>query len=185
MRKHCILLVAGIALLGALPPQKAQADTQGERQMEITSKAFSQGGTIPSRHTCDGEDVSPPIAWKGVPEGTRSIALICEDPDAPVGTFVHWVYYDIPPSTEGLPEGIPGDKRPEAGGVQGINDFPAIGYGGPCPPSGVHRYFFRVYAVDTELELPPGSTVKEVMGAMDGHMLGMGELMGRYQRRGR
>mgnify|MGYP003807477897 CR=1 FL=1 len=153
--------------------------------MEITSRAFSQGDMIPPRYTCDGENVSPPIAWKGVPEGTRSITIICEDPDAPMGTFVHWVYYDIPPTAGGLPEGIPCDKRPQAGGVQGINNVPAIGYTGPCPPSGTHRYFFRVYAVDTELGLPPGSTAKEVMGAMDGHLLGMGELMGKYQRRAR
>jgi Raf kinase inhibitor-like YbhB/YbcL family protein len=108
--------------------------------------------------------------------------VISEDPDAPMGNWVHWVYYDIPPQITGLPENIPGEERPSPGGTQGINDSLTIGYAGPCPPSGTHRYFFRVYAVDTELDLPPGANKQEVLQAMEGHLLGMGDLMGRFSK---
>lgn len=150
--------------------------------MKITSQAFEPGEMIPAKYTCKGQNISPPIAWQGAPEGTRSITVISEDPDAPMGNWVHWVYYDIPPQVTGLPENIPGEERPSPGGTQGINDSLTIGYAGPCPPSGTHRYFFRVYAVDTELDLPPGANKQEVLQAMEGHLLGMGDLMGRFSK---
>ena len=151
--------------------------------MELKSTAFTQGAMIPLSYTCEGKDVSPPLEWYGVPEGTRSIALICDDPDAPAGTWVHWIYYDIPPETTALPENIEHTDNPSIGGTQGKNDFRKIGYGGPCPPSGTHRYFITLYALNTHLNLPPGRTKEELLHAMEGHILGQAELMGKYKRR--
>jgi Raf kinase inhibitor-like YbhB/YbcL family protein len=155
--------------------------------IHIESSAFTGGGTIPRLYTCDGKDVSPPLAWSGVPEAARSLALICEDPDAPRGTWTHWVIFDIPASVKELGEGLPAQERVKvtAGGetaLQGKNDFGKIGYGGPCPPSGSHRYFFRIYALDTELALGPGTTRQDLLRSIKGHILAEGELMGRYSR---
>jgi len=150
--------------------------------MELTSSAFSEGAMIPGKYTCDGADVSPPLNWRALPAGTKSLALICDDPDAPVGTWVHWVYYDIPPGTEGLPENVATDERPAQGGTQGINDFRKVGYGGPCPPGGTHRYYFKLYALDTTLNLSSGATKKQVLKAMENHMIGQVQLMGKYKR---
>jgi len=151
--------------------------------MEIKSAAFGHEGMIPSKYTCDGEDISPALEWSGIPAGTQSLALISDDPDAPVGTWVHWVYYDIPPDSEGLPEAVKPDKKPSPGGTQGITDFRRIGYGGPCPPSGTHRYFFKLYALDSVLNLEPGVDKKGLLKAMEGHILAQAELMGKYKRR--
>jgi Raf kinase inhibitor-like YbhB/YbcL family protein len=150
--------------------------------MELISSAFSEGAMIPGKYTCDGEDVSPPLNWKALPAGTKSLALICDDPDAPVGTWVHWVYYDIPAGTEGLPENVVPDERPAQGGTQGVNDFRKIGYGGPCPPGGTHRYYFKLYALDTPLNLSSGATKKQVLKAMENHIIGQTQLMGKYKR---
>jgi Raf kinase inhibitor-like YbhB/YbcL family protein len=150
--------------------------------MELISSAFSEGAMIPGKYTCDGEDVSPPLNWKALPAGTKSLALICDDPDAPVGTWVHWVYYDISAGTEGLPENVVSDERPAQGGTQGVNDFRKIGYGGPCPPGGTHRYYFKLYALDTPLNLSSGATKKQVLKAMENHIIGQAQLMGKYKR---
>jgi Raf kinase inhibitor-like YbhB/YbcL family protein len=150
--------------------------------MELTSSAFSEGAMIPNKYTCDGADVSPPLNWGALPAGTKSLALVCDDPDAPVGTWVHWVYYDIPAETEGLPENVATDERPAQGGTQGINDFRKMGYGGPCPPGGTHRYYFKLYALDTTLNLSPGATKKQVLKAMENHIIGQTQLMGKYRR---
>jgi len=152
-------------------------------KLDLTSAAFQEGGDIPQKHTCDGPDLSPPLAWNTPPAGTQSLALICDDPDAPVGTWVHWVIYDLPPETTALPEGIPPDEQLSGGGRQGVNDFGKIGYGGPCPPKGpAHRYFFKLYALDAQLDLPPGATKQDLLRAMEGHILAEGQLMGRYRR---
>ena len=154
--------------------------------LTIESSAFQPGGAIPRKHTCEGNDVSPPLAWRGEPGNTKSFALIVDDPDALVGTWVHWVLAGIPPSQEGLSEGIDTAPRPKAiaGAVNGKNDFGKIGYGGPAPPRGpAHRYYFKLYALDKVLELPPGATKAQLEAAMKGHILGQAELMGRYQRR--
>ena len=153
----------------------------------IESTAFQGGETIPKLYTCDGKDVSPPLAWSGVSEAARSLALICEDPDAPRGTWTHWVIFDIPASVKELGEGTPAQERVKvtAGGetaLQGKNDFGKTGYGGPCPPSGSHRYFFRIYALDTGLGLGPGTTRVDLLRSIKGHVLAEGELMGRYSR---
>jgi len=150
--------------------------------LEVVSPAFAAGGMIPRKHTCDGEDVSPEISWSGVPAGTRSFALICDDPDAPAGTWVHWVVFNLPAAVSRLPEALPAEPALPSGGRQGKNDFRRIGYGGPCPPSGTHRYVFKVYALDRLLDLEPGATKAQVEAAMKGHVLAEGSLMGRYRR---
>ncbi len=151
--------------------------------LKVESPAFSPGGDIPRQHTCDGPDLSPPLRWSEPPAGTQSLALICDDPDAPAGTWVHWVLYRIPASARGLPEGVPKRETLADGSRQGRNDFGKVGYGGPCPPRGPkHRYFFKLYALDTVLDLPPGATKAELLKAMEGHILAQGELMGRYGR---
>ncbi len=148
----------------------------------ITTPAFDDGGMIPEKYTCDGENISPPLNWtKGAIE-TKSYALISDDPDAPMGTWVHWVIYDIPPYTTNLPENIPKDETLKNGPKQGTNDFGKIGYGGPCPPGGIHRYFFKIYALDKMLELKPGLRKKELLNAMEGHILAQGKLIGKYSR---
>ncbi|HDY69228.1 MAG: YbhB/YbcL family Raf kinase inhibitor-like protein [Candidatus Scalindua sediminis] len=151
-------------------------------KLEIKSTAFKEGGTIPKKYTCDGSDISPPLSWTQLPEGTKSLVLICDDPDAPMGTWVHWVMYGLSPNTLGLPEGVPGKKEVLGGAKQGTSDFRRIGYGGPCPPGGTHRYFFKLYAIDSELDLSAGATKKEVLSHIEGHVLAEGQLMGRYSR---
>ncbi|MGC8781762.1 MAG: YbhB/YbcL family Raf kinase inhibitor-like protein [Anaerolineae bacterium] len=151
--------------------------------MQLTSPAFAGGAAIPDQYTCSGADISPPLAWSNVPAGARSLALICDDPDAPLGTWVHWVLFNLPPSLNGLPEGVPARPTLEGGGVHGTNSWQRIGYGGPCPPGGTHRYYFKLYALDTTLSLDSRATAKEVQAAMQGHVLGTAQLMGRYSRR--
>lgn len=151
-------------------------------EIKITSPAFEEGGMIPEVYTCDGIDISPPLKWSSMPQGTKTFALICDDPDAPIGTWVHWVIYNIPGDICELPENIPPEQEIKNGGIQGMNDFRKIGYGGPCPPGGTHRYFFRIYALDTEVDLKPGATESQLLKAMEGHILAEGQLMGRYSR---
>ena len=144
--------------------------------MKIKSPAFENGGRIPAKYTCDGEDISPPLEFEDVPEDAKSLALVMDDPDAPMGTFDHWVVWNIPPETRSIEEG----KEPE--GVQGMTDFGRKGYGGPCPPRGEHRYFFKLYALDTKLDLPEGSRKSDLEKAMKGHIIAQATLMGRYSR---
>ncbi len=148
--------------------------------IKVTSPAFQQGGMIPRQYSGFGEDMSPPLQWESIPEGTQSLSLICDDPDAPVGTWVHWVIWNIPASATGLTEKVPTDPDLADGSRQGLTDFRRPGYGGPMPPSGTHRYFFRVYALDTQFNLPAKTTKAELVKAMQGHILGQGELMGKY-----
>ena len=148
----------------------------------VESPAFAEGAQIPRRYTCDGEDISPPLSWSGVPEGTKSLALICDDPDAPGKTWVHWVLFNLPPRTTELPEGVPARAAISGGGAQGINDFRKIGYGGPCPPSGTHRYVFKLYALDAEIALATGATRADLDRAMKGRVLAEGALTGKYSR---
>ncbi len=149
----------------------------------VTSSAFDEGNMIPTKYTCDGKDVSPPLTWGGMPAETKSIALIADDPDAPAGTWVHWVVWNIPPETRRFPEGMAAEAALDDGTRQGITDFGRPGYGGPCPPSGVHRYYFKVYALDTMLELPDRARKADLLAAMDGHILAEGQLMGKYSRK--
>jgi Raf kinase inhibitor-like YbhB/YbcL family protein len=151
--------------------------------IEVRSSAFEDGGVIPARYTCDGQGVTPPLSWDSVPNGTKSLALIADDPDAPRGTFVHWVVYDLPPDTRRLPEDVPGRQTLSGGAQQGVNGAGRIGYTGPCPPSGTHRYVFKIYALDRMLDLDGGATVERLSDAMEGHVLAEGQLMGTYRRR--
>jgi len=159
--------------------------------MKLESSAFSANGLIPPIHTCashkgsalaNPQDISPALIWDEPPAGTQSFALICDDPDAPGKTWVHWVLYDLPATTRELVESVPPTATLENGGIHGINDFCSLGYGGPCPPSGTHRYFFKLYALDRKLGLKPGATQAKLLTAMAGHILAETELMGRYAR---
>ena len=151
----------------------------------LTSSVFKEGQAIPAIYTCEGRDISPPLAFRGAPDGTKSFALINDDPDAPGKTWVHWVIYHLPPTTQSLPEAMRPDEELADGTRQGLTDFGRIGYGGPCPPSGTHRYYFKLYALDTTLTLPPGATKTQVETAMKGHVLAQAQLMGTYRRTGR
>ena len=149
---------------------------------ELKSTAFTQGGNIPQKFTCDGPDVSPALSWNEPPGGTKSISLIMDDPDAPAGTWVHWVLYDVAAPARELAENVPKDQELPNGARQGRNDFGRIGYGGPCPPRGAtHRYFFKLYALDAKTNLKPGATKAELEKAMQGHIVAQAELMGRFK----
>jgi hypothetical protein len=171
---------AGAASSREATPQGQQSASSG---MFLTTNAFKPGAMMPKEFTCDGVDSSPELDWSNPPEKTRSFALIVDDPDAPAGTWVHWVVYDMPAGTRHLPEGVPKRDEIQSGGRQGINDFHEAGYNGPCPPpGGPHRYFFKLYALDTFLNLKARSTKSGVERAMVGHVLAKSELMGRYGR---
>jgi Raf kinase inhibitor-like YbhB/YbcL family protein len=165
-------------------------DPTGGKAMTIPAKstAFEAGKPIPKKYTGEGEDVSPPLAWSNIPQGAKELALICDDPDAPMGTWVHWVLYKIPAETMGLPEGLPREKalKSPAGAVQGVNSFGTdnLGYRGPMPPPGhgMHHYHFKVYALDKPVTLAPGADKKALLAEIHGHVLAQGELVGTYQR---
>jgi Raf kinase inhibitor-like YbhB/YbcL family protein len=151
--------------------------------MQLSSPAFSDGERIPVNFTADGTDVSPELRWAGAPPKTQTFALVCEDPDAPRGTWTHWVLFNIPADKTGYAEGVPAEKELPGGARQGKNDFGKIGYGGPSPPKGKpHRYYFKLYALDTKLDLPAGATRQQVLDAVKGHVLAEGQLMGTYGR---
>jgi Raf kinase inhibitor-like YbhB/YbcL family protein len=188
MKLTAVGLTLYFALLVAVE-SPAQSEKEGEMPMatkmaamKLTSPAFAAGEKVPKAHTCDGANSSPALVWEGVPPGSQSLALIVDDPDAPVGTWVHWVAYDLPPDLPGLPEGLPNTGKLDIGGTQGNNDFRKPGYGGPCPPRGTHRYFFKLYALDIPLNWEPGKTKKDLVQAMEGHVLAEGELIGLYSR---
>lgn len=147
---------------------------------ELSSPAFVAGKSIPQVYTCEGKNISPPLVWEGEPKGTQSFVLICDDPDAP-RLWTHWVVYNIPPISKNLKENIPPKKTLPDGTLQGLSDFKSVGYGGPCPPSGTHRYFFKLYALDTLLEVPPSASRQEVEKAMKGHILAEASYMGTYK----
>jgi Raf kinase inhibitor-like YbhB/YbcL family protein len=150
--------------------------------IELTSNAFVQGQPIPAKYTCTGENVSPALSWGEPPAGSQSFALIMDDPDAPGGTWVHWVLFNIPASARGLPESFPANATLPDGSMSGDSSFGSPGYGGPCPPSGTHRYFFKLYALDEMLGIPPHANKGELEKAMVGHILAQGELMGTFTR---
>jgi Raf kinase inhibitor-like YbhB/YbcL family protein len=149
--------------------------------LQLSSTAFRDGQPIPRKYTCDGKDVSPDLAWSDAPSETKSFSLIADDPDAPAGTWVHWVLYDLPGDARGLPEGVPQDRELRDGARQGKNDFGKIGYNGPCPPRGpAHRYFFKLYALNSKIGLKSGSSKDELERAMKGHVLSQATLTGKF-----
>ena len=182
----CLLTAVGICLGACQEKKKTEtpAKEEGEKvmAMTVTSPAFEEGEMIPRQYSCDGADISPPLSWSGVPEGIKSLALISDDPDAPMGTWVHWVLFNIPPDTHELLENIPPDETLTSGARHGVTDFGRFGYGGPCPPSGTHRYFFKLYALDTMLNLSGRVTKQDLQNAMEGRILAEGQLMGKYRR---
>lgn len=150
---------------------------------QLTSTSFTHEGAIPIKYTCDGQDVSPPLQWTDPPGNIQSFALICDDPDAPGGTWVHWVLFNLPAGTRSLPEAVRSDATLADGSRNGTNSWRRLGYGGPCPPRGTHRYFFKLYALDSTLDLAGGASKEKLLQAMQGHVLAETELMAKYSRR--
>jgi Raf kinase inhibitor-like YbhB/YbcL family protein len=177
----CLFLIACRPV--SSPSPNADQTANQTAKLTIASTSFANGAAIPPLLTCDGKNRSPDLSWEGIPPNTQSLALIAEDPDAPGKTFTHWVLYDLPPKTRQLPAGLPPQPFLTTGGGHGKNDFGRYGYGGPCPKSGTHRYLFKLYALDKLLDLPAGATKAEVLEAMEGHVIAMGELMGTYSRK--
>lgn len=196
-----LLLLAGAWKLGAVPsappfPGQARAGASPARsrkalppaqqqetalKLQVSSKSFPAGADIPKKYTCDGQNISPELAWANLPGDTRSVAVLLEDPDAPGGTFTHWLMYDLPVGMASVVEGVPVTGEIPGGGLQGINDFGKLGYGGPCPPPGrAHRYVFRVFALDKILGLPSRASKESVQQAMRGHVLAEGEIVGKF-----
>ena len=180
-------LVLAVALLLAVcskdDPMSDPVGPDVSERIDLTSAAFVQGSNIPPRYTCDGANLSPSLGWSGVPASAKSLALVVDDPDAR-GTWVHWVVYGIPAGVSELSEGASSDIGDLLGATDGTNDFKRTGYGGPCPPDGpAHRYFFKLFAIDTMLDLPPSATKSELLRAIEGKVVAQGSLMGRYQRR--
>jgi Raf kinase inhibitor-like YbhB/YbcL family protein len=183
--KSCIVLMMAVPCLALGCKPSSNETTKGDSPMsiELTSTAFQKGETIPKQYTGDGVDQSPPLRWSEPPSGTKSLALICDDPDAPRGTWVHWVLFNLPPQTRELEENVPTTATLPSGAKQGKNDFGNIGYGGPAPPKGkAHRYFFKLYALAVAVELPTGANKAQLEDAMKGHFLDEGQLMGTYKR---
>jgi Raf kinase inhibitor-like YbhB/YbcL family protein len=180
----CLLLAVGVFGCKGKPTPGAAADPKGTASpMTIGSPAFAEGKPIPKKYTCDGQDISPPLKWSGVPAGTKGLALICDDPDAPAGTWTHWVLWNMPPSTPELPEGVPRDPELPGGLKQGQNDWPKTGYGGPCPPPGkAHIYVFKLYALDAALDLSTAADKGALENAMKGHILAQAKTIGTYGR---
>ncbi len=180
----CLALASAVCIAGNAASRASSPDRE-RRAMSfvLESKAFPKGGEIPGKYTCSGEDVSPALFWNGAPEETKSFALIVEDPDAPSGTFTHWIVYDLPSASRQLPESVSKTDDLSGGGRQGRNDFRRSGYGGPCPPPGKpHRYFFKLYALNTTLNLQVGASKRDLESAMRGHVIAQAELMGKFGR---
>jgi Raf kinase inhibitor-like YbhB/YbcL family protein len=178
-----LILASLFVCVGCNHSSKEIQPGESPMSIEVTSTAFQQGMTIPKQYTGDGVDQSPPLRWSEPPSGTKSIALICDDPDAPRGTWVHWVLFNLPTQTRELEEGVPTTATLPSGAKQGKNDFGNLGYGGPAPPKGKeHRYFFKLYALGVAVDLTAGATKAQLEGAMKGHILAQGQLMGTYKR---
>ncbi len=162
--------------------EKQPIEERSQKNMKITSQSFKEGELMPEKYTCDGANISPQLTFSDIPANTKSLAIISDDPDAPAGDWVHWVIYNIPPTINELKENFPRDKELKDGTKQGKNDFGKIGYDGPCPPGGIHRYYFKLYALDIVLEKDYGLTKKELLKAMEGHIIAETSLMGKYKR---
>lgn len=184
-KKYSALLLICISIFSGCAQQQPELkgqliQTYNNNTMNLTSIAFANNTNIPSTYTCDGKNINPPLAWSGMPSNTQSLALIVDDPDAPSGDWVHWLLWNIPPTTTSIPERF----SPASPIVEGTTSFSQAAYGGPCPPSGVHRYHFKLYALDATLTLPSTATKEELLQAMQGHILEQSDLVGLYQRTG-
>ena len=181
-----VLIPLAIICLSFAFPDRFFSQCKVDKKMDslkISSSAFDEIGIIPAKYTCDTENVSPPLTWTKGPKKTMTYVLICDDPDAPSKTWVHWVLFNIPSSLTSLSENLPKEKKILTGAVQGKNDFGTVGYSGPCPPSGIHRYYFKIYALDCELTLDSDAEKANIEDAMKDHILAAGILVGKYQRR--
>jgi hypothetical protein len=167
---------------GTSRDKQTQKTERKGSELKLSSSSFKDGEMIPVRYTCEGENLSPQLSWTGIPVGTKSLAILCDDPDAPAGDWVHWVVFNIPPEATELQESFPRDKKLNDGSCQGSNDFGKYGYDGPCPPSGTHRYFFKLYAVDKLLEKDTGITKAELLEEIEGHVLGQVQIKCKYKR---
>ncbi len=172
-----VLLIGGIIFYFFQRSPEPFLELPKKENMKLTSSAFENNQLIPAKYTCDGEDINPPLQIEGIPEGAKSLVLIVDDPDAPRGTWVHWVIWNIDPDISLIEEG----SAPK-GGIEGLNDFGKHSYGGPCPPSGIHHYYFKIYSLDTRLEIVPSSRKQDIERVMKGHILDWAELVGLYQR---
>jgi Raf kinase inhibitor-like YbhB/YbcL family protein len=178
-----VLMLVSCAPAGTgAAPAVSPVTQEAPMSISLSSTAFTAGAAIPTVYSCKGRSISPPLAWGDPPAGTKTFALIMDDPDAPVGTFVHWVIYNIPASNRGLPEAVPANAQLADGTQQGNNGAGRVGYTGPCPPSGTHRYFFKLYALDNVLSLSSGAGKDQLLQAMQGHVLAQGELMGTFSK---
>ncbi|MEN6421084.1 MAG: YbhB/YbcL family Raf kinase inhibitor-like protein [Smithella sp.] len=177
-----ICLIAGGAIFTVQAKDQINPKTKGGKAMEIKSTSFNHEDMIPAKYTCDGQNISPPLSWNKAPEKTKSFALICDDPDAPAGLWVHWVLFDIPATVNALPENVSRKEEIAGIGKNGKNTSGRYGYDGPCPPGGTHRYYFKLYALDSMLNLKAGLTKDQLLAAMKGHVLAEAQLMGRYRR---
>src|SRR5664280_193984 len=183
MKKNiCSIIILTFVMLFWCLQHDAFSAKKGGGKMQITSSAFTEGNMIPAKYTCDGQDISPPLEWKDIPADTKSFSLISDDPDTSMGTWVHWVAFNIPSGIAKLDENVKPEKEFKNSMMQGNNDWPKIGYGGPCPPSGTHRYYFKLYALDTILPLKPRASKSQLLNAMRGHVLAEAQLMGKYKR---
>ncbi len=194
MKRRKILEYGGVILAGvglglvscdrnqpqSIEPKPTTSPSPTNKGLQLKSFAFEPNGLIPVQYTCDGDNISPPLTWDKVPDGTQSLALIVDDPDAPGRAFVHWVVYNIPANVTELTESLPSQAKLDGGILQGTNGFREIGYGGPCPHSGTHSYVFTLYALNTKLELTPEAQKSELINSIDGHILEQAELIGRY-----
>ena len=184
MKRIPPLLGMAVVLVAACSRAEDATERGSPVAMKLSSPAFVEGKAVPVKHAGQGEDVSPALKWEGAPEGVKSFAMICDDPDAPVGTWVHWIIWNIPGTAKELTEHVASMKELPDGARQGMNDFRRIGYGGPMPPPGkAHRYYFKLYALDASVGLAPGATKADLLKAMDGHIVAQAQLMGTYQRR--
>ena len=184
MRTHVLLLIGAFVIVLSACASTTSTEAAVTNQLTITSDAFASGQSIPAKYSCIGRNISPPLAWNEPPTGTKSFTLIMDDPDAPIGTWVHWVLYNIPLTNRELQEDLPlTGKNVDPNAIYvGKNSSGNIGYDGPCPPGGTHRYFFKVYALDTTINLLPGATKEQVLKEMDGHILAQGELVGTFSK---
>ena len=181
--KTFLSLVLGLSVLMPITSHLYGIESNNRRNdMNILSPAFQHEGMIPVKFSCKGEDISPPLKWENAPAGTKSFVLVCDDPDAPMGTWDHWLLFNIPASVTELQEGVPAQAELPNGARHGKNSWGHKDYGGPCPPGGTHRYFFKFYALDTLLDLKPGASKRELLNAMQGHILAQTELMGKFKR---
>jgi len=181
--RHALVIIPLVTLVMFILDGPARIRGQQASKIQLKTTSFEPGGFIPKRFTCEAADVSPALAWGDPPAGTQSFAIIEDDPDAPSGTFVHWLVYDLPAAYRRLPEALSGNDQMAGGGRQGTNDFSRTGYSGPCPPRGKpHRYYIRFYALDTKTNLRPAATRSELEAAMQGHILAQAELMGLFKR---